>query len=383
MIPVIVLGSHVMGLAVIRALGCMGIPIIVLVYDQPEEMGYVSKYVTEIITVPHPEKSEDLFIELLLKLASRLRGSLLIPTSDETLCAVSRHKALLATAYTIACTEWDITEQFIDKKLTYDLAERIGVPVPKTIVPHSVDDVEIYSQTIEYPCLVKPCQSHNYFEKFRKKMVLAENYRQLLQAYQEATEAGLETMLQEFIPGDDTQGVNYNSYFWNGEPIVEFTASKVRNAPPELGSPRVIVSKRISAVYEPGRKILQAMKFYGFSCTEFKKDIRDGTYKLMEVNGRHNRSGLLALRCGINFPLIQYKHLVDGELPQPCDYQTGIYWMDFFRDIGYSLRFMRQERYTLAQYLMPYRNPHIDSIYDRQDPRPFIRRGINLLRKIF
>ena len=84
-VPAIVLGSHVMGLAVIRALGIMGVPIVVLVYDEREDMGYVSKYVTERIPAPHPEKSEDQFIELLVKCAARLGGSLLIPTSDETL----------------------------------------------------------------------------------------------------------------------------------------------------------------------------------------------------------------------------------------------------------------------------------------------------------
>ena len=58
-IPAIVLGSHVMGLAVTRALGTMGVPVVVLVYDEREEMGYVSKYVKERIPAPHPEKAED------------------------------------------------------------------------------------------------------------------------------------------------------------------------------------------------------------------------------------------------------------------------------------------------------------------------------------
>ncbi len=55
-----------------------------------------------------------------------------------------------------------MTEQFIDKKRTYALADAIGVPAPKTMVPHSAEDVEEYGRTIDYPCLVKPCQSHRY-----------------------------------------------------------------------------------------------------------------------------------------------------------------------------------------------------------------------------
>ncbi|MCZ7545988.1 MAG: hypothetical protein M5R40_21800 [Anaerolineae bacterium] len=48
---------------------------------------------------------------------------------------VSKHKALLERHYIVACTEWAITEQFIDKKRTYALADAIGVPAPRTIVP--------------------------------------------------------------------------------------------------------------------------------------------------------------------------------------------------------------------------------------------------------
>jgi D-aspartate ligase len=382
MVPAIVLGSHTMGLAVIRALGMMGVPIIVVVYDEREDMGYVSKYVTERILAPHPEKFEDQFIDVLEKSAARLSGSLLIPTTDETLSTISRNKTLLEPHYIVACTEWNITEQFIDKKHTYALADSIGIPAPKTMIPHSTEDVERYSRTVDYPCLVKPCQSHSYFDRFKRKMVRVDNLQQMLAAYQEAADANLETMLQEFIPGDDKQGVNYNSYFWNGGPLIEFTAEKVRNAPPQYGSPRVAVSKHIPEVLEPGRKILHAMGFYGFSCTEFKRDARDGIYKLMEVNGRHNRSGLLSVRCGINFPWIQYKHLVYGELPTACAYQTGIYWIDLFRDINYSLKCFREEGYSLSQYFKPYRSPHVFAILDKRDLKPFIRRAINLTKRV-
>lgn len=379
--PAIVLSGHTMGLAVIRALGMMGVPIIVIVYQEKEDMGYVSKYVREWIPSPHPEKYEDQFIDLLVSCASRFGGSLLIPTNDETLVAVSRNKALLQKYYTVACTDWKITEQYIDKKRTYALADAIGVQAPKTTIPHSVEDVERYSASIQFPCLVKPCQSHSYYDHFKRKMTRVENLGQMIAAFQEAADVGLETMLQELIPGGDMQGVNYNAYFWNGEPLVEFTAEKVRNAPPGLGSPRVAVSKYIPEVMQPGREILKALGFYGYACTEFKKDPRDGVYKLMEVNGRHNLSGRLALRCGINFPWIHYKHLVFGELPSGCDYQTGIYWIDLIRDIGYSLKCLRGERYSLSQYIQPYLRPHIFAILDQHDPKPFIRRVINIARK--
>ncbi|KPJ66680.1 MAG: hypothetical protein AMJ43_07295 [Coxiella sp. DG_40] len=378
--PAIVLSTHTMGLGVIRALGSMNVPIIAVYYDKGD-MGYVSKYVKKKVYAPHPEKSEDQFIELLIESASRFGGGLLIPASDETMAAVSRHKDLLAQQYIVACTEWEITELFIDKMHTYALADAIGVPAPKTIVPKSTEDLQRYAQTIQYPCLIKPRQSHRYFDFFRKKMVRVDNLDQMIAAYQEATAANLEVMLQEIIPGDDSDVVNYNSYFWNGEPLVEFTAQQLRKAPPKTGAPCVVISKDIPEVIDPGRRILRAMDFYGYSCTEFKRDSRDGVYKLMEVNGRHNRSALLAVHCGLNFPWLQYKHLVQGELPSTSSYRTGIYWISIDKDIAYSVEYLCKERYPLIRYIRPYLRPHVFGVLDWKDLKPFIRMCINLAKR--
>ena len=375
--PVLVLGSHSPGLGVIRALAGTGIPVIAIYHDDKDH-GYVSKYAQERIRAPHPEHSEDEFIGLLLDHAARFEGSLLAPTSDATLAAISRHKSLLERHYVVACTDWKITKLYLEKKYTYELAEEAGVPAPRTTVPKSMEDVERYAQTATYPCLVKPCQGHQYFEAFRRKMVKVENLDQMAYAYQEAADAGFEVMLQEFIPG--SEGTNYNSYSWDGKPLVEFTAEKIRSAPRETGSPCVVLSEHVPEVLEPGRKILQAMGFYGYSCTEFKRDPRDGVSKLMEVNGRHNLSGLLAVRCGINFPLIQYEHLVRGNLPARCDYQTGTYWVDILRDISCSRQYFTGERYSVKQYLEPYRRPHVFAIFDWRDPKPFAKRCVSLVK---
>jgi predicted ATP-grasp superfamily ATP-dependent carboligase len=360
----------------------MGVPVIAVYYDK-SDMGYVSKYVEESILVPHPEQHEHQFVDFLIENATRFGNGLLIPADDATLVAVSRFKDHLEGCYTVACTEWEVTEKFIDKKHTYALADAIGVPAPRTMVPQSREDVERYHQTVQYPCLVKPSRSHTYFDQFRQKMVKVDNFDQLLDAFEQASQFGMEVMFQELVPGDDSDGVNYNSYFWDGEPLVEFTAQQVRNAPPEFGSPRVVVSKHIPEVIEPGRKILRAMRFYGYSCTEFKKDARDGIYKLMEVNGRHNRSSLLAVHCGINFPWIQYKHMIQGELPSARDYQSGVFWIDITRDVSYSIMKLGKEKGKQISCLQPYRSPHVFAVLDLKDPRPFFQRFKDLAGKAF
>lgn len=373
MTPAVVLSSHTVGLGVIRALGVMGVPITAVVYEK-QDMGFVSRYVKKRIAAPHPEREEQAFLRILMEHADPSSRAVLFPADDATLSTVSKHKTFLESRYVVACPDAAITERFITKKYTYQIAGTIGVRVPKTMVPRSVADLERCATDIGYPCLVKPCQSHRYVELFKRKMVKVNNIDEMRAEYTRAAEAGIEVMIQELIPGGDSQGANYNSYFWNDEPLVEFTAAKVRLAPPAFGVPRVVVSKDIPEIKELGRRVLAAMAFYGYSCVEFKKDERDGGYTLMEVNGRHNRSGLLALRCGINFPWIEYQHLVGGGLQRPAAAQEGIYWIDEFKDVVESIRRVNQEQFSFSEYARPYLAPHILATFSLKDPRPFLKR---------
>jgi predicted ATP-grasp superfamily ATP-dependent carboligase/O-antigen/teichoic acid export membrane protein len=371
--PAIVLGTHTMGLGVIRALGENGIPIVAVYYNS-SDVGYVSRYVKERIFAPHPEKDENALIDLLVSLADRYPGAVLYPVADEALVAVSRNKPRLEGSFRVACAEWDVVQRVIDKRYTYDLAEKIGIPTPKTLIPHSLEDVECYAGVIEYPSLIKPCKSHEYQERFHKKMVWAHKLDELIAAYQEAAGAGMEVMLQEYIPGPDSQGVNYNTYCFEGRPIVEFTAQKVRSGPPVIGSPCVLYSDTIEGVLEPGRKLLNALEYSGYACTEFKQDPRTGEYKLMEVNARHNLSTLLAVRSGLNFPLLHYRHLVEGCLPMADEYITGLYWIDSTRDLSFSFSRIWKNPAELNHFFYPYFQPHVDAIFDWRDPIPFVKR---------
>lgn len=371
--PAIVVAGFTMALGVVRALGTMGVRVIVLHYDR-RDTAHLSRWCSHHISVPHPEHRESEFIESLIGCADRFGGGVLFPVSDESVVAVARNTDTLQRHYTVACPPWRIARLFIDKQCTYALAEANGVPAPSTFVPSSVEDVEAYGSRVGFPCLVKPCQSHLFYERFHRKMFPVSNAGEMVSVYRQARDAGLGVMLQEIIPGDDTHVVNYNAYFHQGMPALEFTAEHVRNAPPLWGSPRVIMSKDVPEVIEPGRRLLRAMGFDGYACTEFKRDSRDGMYKLMEVNGRHNLSTLLAVGCGVNFPWLHYRHLAFGELPSARDFRKGVYWIDLTRDVGYGARYLRTERYSPAQYIKPYRCPHVFAILDPRDPRPFIKR---------
>jgi len=380
--PAIVVSGLTMALGVVRALGTMGVRTVVLHYDR-RDTAHLSKWCAHHISIPHPATCEAGFMESLIACADRFSGGVLFPVADEAVVAVARNIDTLQRYYKVACSPWHTVRLFIDKQCTYALAEANGIPAPKTFVPTSEEDLGLYAARAQFPCLVKPCQGHLFYERFHRKMFPVSSMAEMLSIYRQARDSGLEVMLQEIIPGDDTQVVNYNAYFHHGEPALEFTAEHIRNAPPLWGSPRVAMSKHIPEVLEPGRRILRAMAFDGYACTEFKRDARDGAYKLMEVNGRHNLSTLLAVRCGVNFPWLHYRHLAFGELPLARMFREGVYWIDLTRDVGYSAKYLRSERYCLADYLRPYLRPHVFAILDGKDPMPFIKRSAFLAAEAF
>jgi D-aspartate ligase len=369
----LVAAGHTMALAVVRALGEAGIPVGVLHYDD-RDTAQASKYAVARIRVPHPLHSEQQYVDALIDVARAFGGSLLIPASDESVVAISRNRDVLAARYRVACPEWRVAERFIDKSQTYAIAARCGVPAPRTVVPRTEDDLDSAAAALGFPLLLKPAESHRFYQRFGCKLIEIDSAATLRPWYARTVAAGLAVTLQELIPGDDASVVNYNAYLVDGEPVAEFTARQLRKAPPHYGSPRVAVGEEIPEVIQPGRALLRAMEFEGFACIEFKLDRRDGVYKLMDVNGRHNLSGLLAVRSGINFPLLQYRHLVDGEIPAVGPAVYGRYWTDLFRDGGYSVARVLADRHSPAAYLRPYARPHCDAIIDRRDPGPAIAR---------
>jgi D-aspartate ligase len=298
-----------------------------------------------------------------------------VPASDRALVAVTGYGDRLAGAgYLVAApSEWT-ARTCLDKSATYALAERCGVSSPKTVAVSGIADIEGYAAITGpdagFPAVLKPTVSHLYCAAFGRKWTRVDSPQHAIKEYLRADEAGLEVVLQELIPGDELCGANYNAYFWGGRPLVEMTAVKIRNSPVGTGSPSVVVSRELPELLASGRRMLRALDFHGFANIEFKRDPRDGLYKIIEVNARHNLSATLAVRCGVNFPLLQYRHLVHGELPSQPQCRQGVYWIDVTRDAKDAMSYLRRTGYPVSRFLRPYLAPHVTAVWDARDPGP-------------
>jgi predicted ATP-grasp superfamily ATP-dependent carboligase len=354
---------------------------VVVAHWDADDLASSSRYATETVRVPPPELEGDAFIESLLSLADRLSGAVVIPTTDGAVKDLARRKDELARHFIVDCSDWAVAEKYIDKRHTYDLAAELGIPIPRTLVPEGPGDLDAFAAEVGFPCLVKPRESHLWAARLGGKFTLATSLPEMHESYAAASEAGLEVVIQELIAGPDRHAVNYNAYRCSSGILAECTARKLRQAPPRSGLPRVVLSTDVPEIVEPGRRLLEGLGYEGFACTEFKFDARERKYKLLEVNGRHNLSSLLSIRCGVNFPWISYRYLVANEVPAPIQPRTGLYWIDEQLELAYNRTRAGRDTEGWRQIVRPWVHEHVFAVFDRHDLGPSRLVGREILRE--
>jgi D-aspartate ligase len=378
--PAVVLCCSKAGLAVLRAMGAAGIRTTGVWYGRTK-LACRSRYVESCHGSPDPEEDETQFLEFLLSQTDKWTGSVLFPTDDASLLVVSKYRERLADHYLAVAEDWVIVRRLLEKVHTYDMAARCGVPCPRIQTITSVAQAIDFARQVGFPCIVKPSIGHTFFRRYRVKMVFAHSADDLRDRLARFEDYEDELMVCEFIPGDDTSGANYNSFYVDGRPRREFTAGKVRLKPSRIGFPTAVVSRHIPEVIAHGRSLIGSIGYRGFSCAEFKRDERDNTYKLMEVNARHNFSGMLALRCGINFPYLSYLDAIGRDVPAGGPAPTdGICWIDEERDFMGLLSSLWRGRNAAGAYLRPYLGRSVFAVFSAGDPLPSLQQAAESLR---
>jgi len=389
--PAIVFGCQKPGWGIIRALGSAGIPVVAVYYDRSDP-AYVSRYVSESIVCPHPEHEEAKFHDLVADLVARYPNAVLLPSNDYTLVALSNMRALPGVIAKLATPDAQIVTKCIEKDHTYGLADSIGVRAPRTSTVRraprtstvrSLDDAQEQAASIGFPCLLKPAVGHRFFSVLRVKMFKVASAAELQEAWSRSAAIDGDMLIQEYIPGGDDHGVNYNAFWHEGRPQVEVTAAKLRLSPRGIGFPTVVVNRFIPEIIEPARKMLAALDYHGFANVEFKRDARNGEYVLMEINPRLNQSLLLSVATGLNFAAMAYRQCLGEPIGDYADidpYRVRRYYIDTDRDIREALKELPSGKLSLQAFLAPYFSRQVSATFSWSDPLPFFKRMAGIVR---
>jgi predicted ATP-grasp superfamily ATP-dependent carboligase len=362
--------AWVNGLAAIRSLGRQGLRVIAL-DNRQHALGFRSRYAEPRIA-PDPLDDEEGFIAVLQSIADETDDVLpVFPTHDEHVNAIARHADALGGRYRFPFPSWEVLELIQSKRHQLETAKSIGVPVPRTVHPASLDEALAAGEQLGFPVLVKPSANVGFRRSHKRQLFRCENAGELEHAYEAA--APYEPMVQELIPGGDEELYTLGSYLRaDGEALGLFTGHKLRQTRGFMGSARVGEALWVDEVADQGLALLRALGFHGISQVETKRDPRDGKFKLMEVNPRLWQWHSLAAACGVDLPYIAYRDLVGDPLPAARMHGDGKRW---------AITLMAGLPAAVE------RPPYVDAVFARDDPKPtlvqlgrFAHRGIQRLK---
>lgn len=363
-------GGHTNGLGVVRALGKHGIPVTVVVTNN-DDMAQYSRWVNEHHKLYQLCSRPETLLELLERQSQRWRGWTVFPTSDDAVVVIAKNHEYLSRWYRLTTPEWGIMQWLINKKLTYQAAEAVGVDTAKSYGPATFEAADCHG--ISFPVVVKPIESHLFRMRFGKKLFVARDREELLKSIHKVVAGGLRAEIIDLIPGPDSLFYNYSVYIdRRGEPIADFSMRKLRKDPPFFGVCRVAETTSSRELREPTIEILRRIGWQGMANAEYKLDPRDGRYRLMEINGRCFLMHGLARRAGINYPFLSWLESAGEKEPSvhPNGWQ-GV-WLHLKADLTYALLFRRTERLGVRDYLYPHSRPKTFAVWDRRDPKPFV-----------
>jgi D-aspartate ligase len=368
-IGAVVVGGDHPALAVVRSLGSRGIPVYVL--EDQHCISSWSRFPTKVV------KTEDILderktVQAVLELGRRydLREWVLIPTRDETVAAFSRYREELASFFRVSTGDWESVQWAWDKNKTYELAMALEIPCPRTFIPRSADDLESLSSSL--PLAIKPAVKENFFYATGAKAWRANTIEQLRQMYDMAARQirAEEIMVQEIIPGDGREQYSYCAFVQHGEPHSWLTARRCRQHPREFGRAATYV-ETVDApeVEELSKRFLRRINYHGLVEVEFKRDPRDGKYKLLDVNARAWGFHSIGPACGIDFTYLLYQDQI-GQSSEPVRGKAGIGWLRLLTDVPTALSDMAHGSLSLGAYLHSLYATRTESVFRWNDPLP-------------
>jgi len=138
------------------------------VIDDRHSIAKFSRYATLSLNAPNIRKERET-VDFLREIAERynLKGWVLFPTRDEHVAAVSRWREELAQWYRVPTPGWDCIKWAWNKRNTYKLAERLGIPTPRTWCPRNQEELDAIAA--DFPLAVKPAVKEDFFMRPRRK----------------------------------------------------------------------------------------------------------------------------------------------------------------------------------------------------------------------
>ena len=335
------------GLGIVRGLGRRGIPVFALDPDRTQT-GMTSRF-CQARVIPRVEEREEEHLDYLIRLTRSLpEKPVLFSTGDNTVCCYARHENSLQRHFRFAGPPAEIVRKTATKDALWRTASELGIPVPETHAPGSLDEVRAVAGTIPYPCIIKPAQPNSWHRR----------------AVQDSLRR---------IPGEDRELLYFAFYRAADGRIWHFSGRKERIVPAHFGSASFVVSMEAEDLDRVSITFLEKLGYRGLGGIEFKRDARDGSLKLIEFNPRFGLWDALGQRFEIDTAAVAYLDAIGAELPEPGHARAGVRWVSICRDVraafGYRAEDLLSTRSWLTSLVV---GEKVWAVFSWDDPLPAV-----------
>lgn len=383
-IPVVVMKTeHYGGLGIMRSLGRLGVRMFGI--DKSEfSPALRSRYCYQSFVWDLEQHTAEESLNFLRSVVYRTGPfPLLIPTSDETMMFVAHHAQTLKQWFKFTELPIELILSLYDKKEMFALAQKYGIPVPRTVFPSSLDDITEFARHAHYPLLVKGIDGKELEKKTGKKMVIVRNSDDLIEQYLLMEDsAHPNIMIQEYIPGDDEDTWIFNGCFNRAsQPLVAFTGKKLRQNPIYTGMTSLGITEYNETVVDLAVRFMQSVGYTGIVDIDFRYDLRDGEYKILDVNPRVGAT--FRLFVGRNGMDVIRAHYLDMTRQQvyPTVQQENRKWVVEDKDLLSSYRYFKDGALSLKEWIESISGIDEAGYFSFDDPKPFFFLWRNHVRR--
>jgi predicted ATP-grasp superfamily ATP-dependent carboligase len=365
---VVLLGGTHGALSVARSFGRQKIPVVLLTDDHP--LPKLSRYVSRRFDWPGALSPhvEQWLIDFAIR--QRLQRWLLIPCADPEVKCVAQHLDSLRSVFDIVSGDWRALQKVCDKRLLAETAAAAGVDYPRSYPVRSVHDADTVE--LRFPVVLKPTTRLRRNAFTSRKALRADSRDELSRHYRLA--ASLvgqdEIVVQELVPGGGESQFSYAALWHGNAPVAELTARRTRQFPLEFGYTSTFVEVvDADAVKVAARRLLALIGFEGLVEIEFKRDPRDGRYKVLDVNPRPWSWFALCEAAGQDLPILM-RNIVLGVALAPVPARVGVAWLHLPKDIIVLALLMLHGNFDVLSYLKAIRRKVAFAAFAWDDPLP-------------
>jgi predicted ATP-grasp superfamily ATP-dependent carboligase len=338
-------------LAAARELGAAGIPVVVA---GPKRGPAARSRFATYLEMPDLYQDTSRWAEALCTWgAAQKTTPVLFASEDAGLLAAEKHHDLLATSFLKPHPAPGVILGVVDKRRLYAAAERVGVAVPGSREITDATEVEGLKAS---GWLVKPAVRYRLHDNGGIYTFLQATGAtkaiggEPAKAAREVLAAGFPTILQEAVPGPFENLVTLAvSLSRDGKVLDHFAACKQYEYPEPFGDGLIVRTIRDPGLLEPCVRLLRELGYWGICDIEFKRDIRDGVYKLLDANPRTWLWLNLGTRSGHRLLLAAYGQATGLDLRPSAGGSAGQReWVSPRGTMAFLTRCYRPRRHGLA-----------------------------------